>query len=114
MLAILVKPNELPEKIVIPDSATAAERLAIENALVGGPIDIIDPYGDDVILIVNDEGKNMGLPANRRINDRITIHGNFIVAGCDAEGHTVGLTQEQCEWIGEELGSSCRDQVARR
>lgn len=70
-------------------------RLKELQQIVGGVIDIVEPYEDGVIFILNDEGKLLGLPPNRRINDWITIHGSFLICGTDKEGNTIGLTDEQ-------------------
>ena len=53
---------------------------------VGGYIECVYPFEDDVVLIVNEEGKINGLPLNRSLRDDEgeiydVIAGSFIVAG---------------------------------
>ena len=53
---------------------------------VGGYIECVYPFEDDVVLIVNEEGKINGLPLNRSLrDDEVEIYdviaGSFIVAG---------------------------------
>ena len=73
----------------------------LENSLeamqeaVGGLIDIIDLEQDTCILL-NDEGKLMGLEGNRRFYDDIIV-GNFYICGSDEEGNLTSLTDEQME-----------------
>lgn len=95
MNALIVKPKEKPQLIDIQGTLEELQRL------VGGTIDIIDPYEDDIILIFNDNGKLFGLPPNRRINDWITIYGTLLICGRDVDGKTVGLSNEQVKQYSE-------------
>ena len=59
---------------------------------------------------LNDEGKLYGLPVNlvlgspeREILD--TIQGDVFFASCDDEGTTIGLTDEQVNWVKQKLDS---------
>ena len=59
--------------------------------MVGG---YIEPFGmDDVIAIVNEEGKILGLEPNRRYGNDILV-GNIIIVG-DGEEEFISLTEEQ-------------------
>ena len=89
MNALVVYPGQKPRIIDITGELQELQQI------VGGTIDVIDPYEDEIIFILNDEGKMLGLPPNRRINDWITIHGTFLICGSDKEGNTIGLTDEQ-------------------
>ena len=89
MNALIVHPGQKPRMIDITGELRELQQI------VGGTIDVIDPYGDEVIFIFNDEGKLLGLPPNRRINDWITIHGILLICGSNEEGNTISLTDEQ-------------------
>lgn len=59
--------------------------------MVGG---YIEPFGmDDVIAIVNEEGKILGLEPNRRYGNDILV-GNIVIVG-DGEEEFISLTEEQ-------------------
>ena len=60
---LLVEPNSYPRVIEIEDTLEAKQRI------VGGYIEMIVPYEDDVAIICNEEGKINGLPLNRSIKD---------------------------------------------
>ena len=69
--------------------------------IVGGHIQAVYPYLDDVALIYNEEGKILNLPCNRPLtNDRGVpydmICGTFFLAGLGAEDF-VSLTDEQVQ-----------------
>lgn len=95
MKALYIEPNQEPRVIEFDHQLSTIQRL------VGGPIDIIDPFEEDVIIILNDEGKNIGLPPNRTINDRITIHGPFLICGCDESGTTLSLNDDYAQVYAE-------------
>lgn len=52
---------------------------------VGGYIDILG-LDDNVCILLNDEGKLIGLEGNRRIGSDIIV-GDFFVCGSDEEGN---------------------------
>ena len=59
--------------------------------MVGGHI---EPFGmDEVIAIVNEEGKILGLEPNRRYGNDILV-GNIVIVG-DGEEEFISLTEEQ-------------------
>ena len=71
------------------------------QAIVGGYIQAVYPFRDEVALVCNEEGKNLGLPCNRPlINNRgipyDMICGTFFLAGLGAEDF-VSLTEEQIQ-----------------
>lgn len=80
MRVILVQPKKEPELVEI------GGRLKDLQDAVGGYIEAIYPFDDEVCLICNEEGKLLGMEPNRPLYDE---HGNvydvicgpFIVAG---------------------------------
>ena len=69
--------------------------------IVGGHIQAVYPFRDEVALVCNEEGKNLGLPFNRPLtNDRGVpydmICGTFFLAGLGREDF-VSLTDEQIQ-----------------
>ena len=69
--------------------------LEAKQKIVGGLIDVAYPFPDDnVCVVLNDEGKLMGLPLNRALGDYDIIAGTFFVCGYNEENF-VGLTPEQ-------------------
>ena len=73
---LVVEPMEPPRVETIPNTLEAKQQI------VGGLIQAIYPYPENVSVVCNDEGKLIGLPLNRRIG-RDIIAGNFIVCGVD-------------------------------
>ena len=49
--------------------------------MVGGPIQALYPWEEPVAVVCNDEGKNMGLPLNRVLENYDIIAGAFFVCG---------------------------------
>jgi len=88
---LIVAPGEVPVERTIENS------LAAKQAIVGGWIEITQPFGDNVCLICNEEGKLMRLPLNRLVGNDI-IAGTFILASVDEDtGEFVSLTDEQTQ-----------------
>lgn len=46
--------------------------------MVGGPIQALYPWEEPVAIVCNDEGKNMGLPLNRVLENYDIIAGAFL------------------------------------
>lgn len=94
MKVLLVEPNQYPKQIDIPDTLAA-----LQDA-VGGTIEVTYPFRDDNVgLVLNDEGKLIGLPMNRALRDSKDqiydgIAGTFLVVGL-AGDHFCSLTDEQ-------------------
>ena len=61
---------------------------------VGGWIEAVYPYDDEVAIICNEEGLLMGLPLNRKITDDMIIAGTFFVCGTN-EDSFISLSDEQ-------------------
>ena len=90
---LLVEPEERPRVVEI---GTGLEDL---QHAVGGDIEVVYPFEDRVGLIVNEEGKLIGLPLNRALRDENNevydiIAGSFLVAGL-TEDNFGSLTKEQ-------------------
>ena len=71
--------------------------------VVGGLIQALFPFDDSVALIANDEGKLLGLPANRALWDETgnpydILCGTFFLCGAPTDcDHFTSLTDEQIE-----------------
>lgn len=90
---LLVEPEERPRVVEI---GTGLEDL---QHAVGGDIEVVYPFEERVGLIVNEEGKLIGLPLNRALRDENgevydIIAGAFLVAGL-TEDNFGSLTEEQ-------------------
>lgn len=84
-----VEPNKHPEEFMLENE------LEVMQEAVGGYIDIVSLEGG-VCILLNDEGKLIGLEGNRRIGNDIIV-GNFYVCGSNDEGELVSLTDEEME-----------------
>ena len=62
--------------------------------LVGGIIQAIYPWTDPVAMICHDEGKILGLPFNRVLEDYDLIAGPFFICGIQGENFA-SLTDQQ-------------------
>lgn len=82
------------EEITIPNTLEAFQ------AAVGGYIEVLD-LDSDAVLVCNEEGKLIGLPANRRIGDDI-IAGTFLVTG-SADGEFCSLSDEDAAHYAKEF-----------
>lgn len=80
MKIILVKTGTFPCIMNVP------HELAFLQALVGGNIEVVEPFDDDVILVCNECGRNEGRPVNRVINNHMDICGDFFLCGQDEYG----------------------------
>lgn len=96
MRVLVVEPEHRPEVREINDSLTAMQKI------VGGLVQPIYLDGS-VALVCNDEGKLMGLPANRGLRDENgqiydIVCGTFFLCGAPADSdHFTSLTAEQIE-----------------
>lgn len=90
---LLIEPNNHPKVI---EAEVGLKNL---QKLVGGDIEVVYPFDDNVALIVNEEGKLNGLPLNRAMRDEKgeiydVIAGSFLVAGL-TEDSFGSLTNDQ-------------------
>ena len=76
---MLVKSNANPRIIEI------IHNLHVFQELVGGMIEVVEPFEDDVVIVCNETGRNEGSPVNRVINDRLDICGDFFLCGQDGD-----------------------------
>lgn len=90
MKIVLVEPGK-PSRAAEIDGS-----LASMQQLVGGTIQAVYPWEDRAALVCNDEGKLIGLPLNRAIEDYDVIAGTFFVCGL-SEDNFAGLTEQQLE-----------------
>ena len=95
MKVIIVEPNEKARIAEIDN------RLETLQSIVGGYIECIYPFDDNVGIIANEEGMLIGLEPNRALrNDEGSIYdiifGTFIVAGL-TEDDFGSLTDEKIE-----------------
>lgn len=102
---IIVEPGKPAYLKVIKD------KLEVYQEIVGGLIELVYPFDDDVILVDNEEGKLMGLPLNRKINEISSplnkllwdgwnpdiIQGTFLLVQDDHEGGFESLSDELAE-----------------
>ena len=83
--ALLIEPMQKPRVIEIEASLESYQQQ------VGGLIEILY-LEDDAVLVVNEEGKLLGLAPNRRFYDDILV-GNILILGIRGE-NLVGLSDE--------------------
>ena len=101
----------ITKKVGYAEEVREIETLELEDMqkMVGGLIECFH-VGNGVDMWLNDEGKLLSLPVNiaigsaeREILD--TIHGDVFFASGNDEGETIGLTDEQIDWIHGKLES---------
>ena len=95
MTVLLVEPGRYPRPVEM------GTELSDLQAAVGGFIQVVYPFEDEVGLIMNEEGKLKCLPLNRGLFDEEgemydVIAGSFLVAGLTEDGFG-SLTPEQLE-----------------
>ena len=95
MRILKMKPEQKPERVDIPDTLEAMQKV------VGGYIQAVYPFEEPVALICNEEGKLNGLPLNRALWDEDgtlydIISGTFFLCAAppDAENFQ-SLSEEQ-------------------
>ena len=97
MRVLVVEPERRPEVREIDGSLRSMQEI------VGGLIQPVYPFDNPVVLVCNDEGKVMDLPANRGLRDEDgqiydIVCGTFFVCGAPGDGdHFTSLTPEQIE-----------------
>ena len=82
MIILLIRDKENPVLRDVPHN------LYVFQQLVGGKIEVVEPFSDNVILVCDESGRNNGKPVNRIINDHMDICGDFFLCGHDGEGLT--------------------------
>ena len=76
---LIVEPEKTPRMAAISGDLESLQKV------VGGHIQAIYPYNDPVALVCNEEGKLIGLPLNRKIEDHDIIAGTFMICGLGEE-----------------------------
>ena len=96
MKVLIVEPEKAPRAMEIDGSLKSMQEL------VGGTIQAIYPFKEEIALVCNDDGKLLGLPLNRALRDSATgaiyeiIAGTFFLCGAPLDSDTfVSLTEEQ-------------------
>lgn len=83
----------------VPQKVSISRGLESLQKMVGGYISFTYPFKEDVGIVLNDEGKLLGLPFNRALRDENgnpydIINGDFLV---------VGLTDDDISSLSPEL-----------
>ena len=91
-----------PEKT--PHMADITGDLKSLKQVVGGYIEAVYPYDDPVAIVCHSEGKLIGLPLNRKLEDYDIIAGTFIVCGL-GEDDFASLTPELAEKYREKFAA---------
>lgn len=93
MKILFIEPEKAPKTIETEDTLSKLQ------ALVGGSIEVVEPFPDNVCLVCNEEGKINNMLLNRIVGDDI-IAGPFFITGL-ADGDFVSLTEDQIRRYGE-------------
>jgi hypothetical protein len=100
ILVVVVEPDKRPYKKMITNDLEAMQKIVggwIEHVTIGER-----PNGTRLGIILNEEGKLVGLPFNRRIVGSGGIDdfvGNIFIAAHNLEGDTVSLTDAECDYF---------------
>ena len=87
-----VEPGQTPKMIAMPNTLEAFQ------AAVGGYIEVLR-LDANALLVCNEEGKLIDLPANRQV-DGDTIAGTFLIAG-DEDGDFCSLSDADAAYYAE-------------
>ena len=90
MDVLIVEPEKAPRMASITGDLNSLQQV------VGGYIEAVYPYDDPVAIVCHEEGKLIGLPLNRKLEDYDIIAGTFIVCGLGEEDFD-SLTPELAE-----------------
>ena len=90
MQVVLVEPGKAARITEI------GEDLQDMQEIVGGLIQALYPWEDPAAIVCNDEGKIMGLPLNRVLEDYDIITGTFFICGIQGENFS-SLTEQQLQ-----------------
>ena len=97
MKVLIVDPGKTPYAKEITNTLEEMQKI------VGGYIQAIYPFPEEIALICNEEGKLLGLPMNRALRDEAgkiydVISGAFFLCAAPADSDNfTGLTEEQIE-----------------
>lgn len=113
---IISKPEKIKVIVAEPNKNPYVKEiyntLKEEQKLVGGLIQCTPSFFDDkdtYDFMMNDEGKNIGLPLNRYIYDRQDIvAGNLVVVKVDNElGEFVSLDDNEIDFLIKQIAEKC-------
>lgn len=90
MKVLIVEPGKYPREAEITGDLKSMQEI------VGGTMQAVYPWKDRAALVCNDEGKLMGLPLNRSLEDYDIIAGTFFICGLGKENFC-SLTEAQME-----------------
>lgn len=96
MNVVMVQPGLYAKEAVV------GTRLEDMQKAVGGWIEAVYPFDDNVAIICNEEGLITGLPLNRQITETIVIAGTFFICGTGEEDF-ISLTDEQLKKYTEQF-----------
>ncbi len=103
MNVLVVEPGYLPYEKEILDSADHLEQM---QAIVGGLIEPIYPYHEEVAIVCNEEGLINGLPFNRSVPGGYGgVFGTFFICGLGEEDYC-SLPPELMERFKKEFRNS--------
>ena len=97
MDVLIVEPEKAPRMASINGDLNSLQQV------VGGYIEAVYPYDDPVAIVCHEEGKLIGLPLNRKLEDYDIIAGTFIVCG---------LGEEDFDSLSPELAEKYREKFA--
>ncbi len=104
---LVVEPGEKPTVQVIENTLEAKQKI------VGGLIELVQ-LSDTADLICNEEGKLIGLPANRMLGNDI-IAGTFLVVGSEWDNENfVSLSEEDIAKYSKQFEPSLKEQIAEK
>ena len=95
MKVLMIRPGKRPEKKEIEDAFECLQ------SAVEGYIEELSLFDDNAVILLNEEGKTLGLEPNRAVYDERgevsdVIFGNFLIVGTDDEkGNYCSLSEEQ-------------------
>lgn len=79
MKVLLIEPMEQPRITEIPHTLEAMQEA------VGGTIQATYPWEDPVAIVCADEGKILGFPPNRMLEDYDVLVGTFFICGLSTD-----------------------------
>ena len=97
MNVLIIEPEKAPREAEIGSNLKAMQDV------VGGYIEAVYPYDDPVALVCNEEGKLIGLPLNRKLEDYDIIAGTFFICGL-SEDNFASLPPDLMEKYKEKFG----------
>lgn len=95
MLVLMIESGKAPRRLELSHSLEEMQKA------VGGFIQSLYPFSEPVALVCNEEGKLLGLPANRALQDESgavydIVCGTFFLCGAPPDSDTLeGLTEAQ-------------------